>query len=142
MKMNSKFAMILFLDSLPYFGEWAAHIFFLFLQFNYLAIGGSIHLCLSKISKEKYHSMCHYAIGIPSVNRHLLCVYFVPSPLGIVQWKRQPLPLRNSLSSVGEHRKQTIAIKCDKNWNGENTKCNGKIWAEEGHLTQSWGRIK
>lgn len=86
---------------------------------TWLLVVPYIYLCLSAIRKEKYHSMCHYVIGIPSVNKHLLCVYFVPSPLGIAQWKRQPL--RNSLSSVGEHRKQTIAIKCDKNWNGENT---------------------
>lgn len=32
MKMNSKFAVIIFLDSLPCYGEWAAHISSLFLQ--------------------------------------------------------------------------------------------------------------
>lgn len=35
MNMNLKCVMILFLDSLPYFGELVAHIFSLFLQGDY-----------------------------------------------------------------------------------------------------------
>lgn len=35
-----------FLIFSPYFGKWAAHISFLFLQVNYLAISVSIDLCL------------------------------------------------------------------------------------------------
>lgn len=61
------------------------YIYSLSLYFFKVTTNGSNHLYLSTLRTEKYHSTCHYATGIHYVNKHLLSLYFVSSPLGIAQ---------------------------------------------------------